>query len=253
MTARADQREPRSWPASVPIVHSFGVPLIAATAILAASPARAEIGAAASVFSIERVRGYSLSEGHPVASLNLSYDSSTGIYAGASGKIVANSSDGVRPLGFQLNAGYAKQISSAVTAEFGILHSHYFRQPGSEPVSSYTEIYAGVSGKLLSSRIYYSPHYFLGGGPTLYSELNATSGGYSGFRLEGHAGLLLSLPRGNSGASSAAQFDWRLGVSRSFGRLGLHAAWSGRRRRNAAYYYDYGGRNAFVFGASYSL
>lgn len=254
MTARADQRglqRPYSH-ASANIAYQIASSFFAAIAIVAPSPASAQIGAVASLFSDDRLRGYSVSDGHPVAIFDLSYDAPTGVYGAASGTAVASSNGGVRPLAFQLNAGYAKSLSSGLSAELGIVHSHYPHHYAYEPIGSYTEVYAGILGKLISSRIYYSPHYFEGGGPTIYGEANATSGGYSGFRIAAHAGLLVPLSHGDSGANSPLQFDWTLGVSRTFGRIGMHAAWTGHSRAHFSYR-SYRASNALVLGASYVL
>lgn len=254
VTARAHQPGPQRWTsrASANIANPIAVSFFAAIAIVAPSASSAQIGAVASVFSDDRLRGYSVSDGHPVGILDLSFDSTTGIYGAASGTAVASSSGGVRPLAFQLNAGYAKRFSADLTAEFGIIHSHYLHHYGYEPIRSYTEVYAGLSGELLSSRIYYSPHYFEGDGATIYGEANAASGGYSGFRIVGHAGLLVPLSRGDGGANSPSQFDWSLGVSRTLGRIGLHAAWTGHSRAHFSYR-SYRASNALVLGASYIL
>lgn len=179
-----------------------------------------------SLFSQANLRGYSISNGHPVASLDLSYDDSSGLYAAASATAVANSSDLLRPLSLQLNAGYARPLSSSLTLDLGAtgsIYSHYSRLQSDR---SYGELYAGLSGRDLSSRISYSPHYFLTGGPTIYGELNGAIGKSYGLRFEGHLGALMSLGEGARGYRR--QIDWRVGVSRELGRVALHAAWAGR-------------------------
>ena len=118
----------------------------------------AEVGAAVSVFSDSRLRGYSLSGGHPVGIVDVSYDDASGLYAAASASAFASSNDGIKPLGLQLNGGYAKRLSG-VTLDFGAIYSTYSNYSSRGSSSSYTEIYAGAGYKFLSSRIAFSPHY----------------------------------------------------------------------------------------------
>lgn len=181
-----------------------------------------------SLFSQANVRGYSISNGHPVAALDFSYDDSSGVYAAVSATAVTGSSDLLRPLALQLNAGYARPLSSSLTLDLGAtgsIYSHYSRV---EADRSYGELYAGFSGKRLSSRISFSPDYFLTDEPTLYGELNGNIGNSYGFRFEGHLGALIALDHGPR--HYQRQFDWRLGLSRELGRVALHAAWVGRGR-----------------------
>src|SRR4051794_29766688 len=61
--------------------------LLTAAGLLAgcwAGPARAEVGATASIFSDYRFRGYSLSERRPVGIFDFAYDDASGLYADAS-------------------------------------------------------------------------------------------------------------------------------------------------------------------------
>ena len=173
------------------------------------------------------MRGYSISNGHPVASLDFSYDDSSGAYAAASATGVASSSELLRPLALQLNAGYARPLSSSLTLDVGATGSFYSHYSRIETDRTYGELYAGLSASHFSSRISYSPDYFLTGGPTAYGELNANFGNAYGLRLEGHVGELVSL---GGSRSYRRQLDWRAGVSREFGRVALHAAWAGRGR-----------------------
>jgi hypothetical protein len=86
-------------------------------AVAWAGPARAEVGAAASAYSDYRFRGYSLSDSRPVAILDLSYDLPTGLYASASGSVVASRGHGIQPLRLALNGGYATTTWRGVTAD----------------------------------------------------------------------------------------------------------------------------------------
>jgi uncharacterized protein (TIGR02001 family) len=252
VTARASQPVQGTRKRLAEIVGRAHCGAILATILLcSAAPASAQVGAAVSLLSDDRFRGFSLSDGHPVAALELSYDSPTGFYAAASGTLVGSAAEGARPLGLQLEGGYAAQVSSGLTAEAGIVHARYSRYSGLRSGLSYTEVYAGLEGKTLSSRVYFSPRY-LGRGATAYGELNAALplGGH--FTFQGHAGLFVPLYAYSRGSRSLDRYDWQLGVSRPVGRLIFHAALGGGGPRQY-YYGDYSAGHTAIFGVDYAL
>ena len=226
--------------------------LILLICICAAAPASAEVGAAFSIFSDARFRGYSLSEGHPVGTLDLSYDDPSGLYLAGSVTTVI-SSNGFRPLGLQLGGGYAKRLSSGLTADIGIIHSAYSRYSSHASANSYTEVYAGLSKGILSARIAYSPHYFERGARTLYGELNANTGLARKLRLNGHFGLLAPVDYRGQDSNSRTRYDWRVGLDREVGRLSLHLAATGGGPGREYYNGHHHSRTAIVFGATLPL
>jgi uncharacterized protein (TIGR02001 family) len=214
-----------------------------------AAPAYAEVGAAVSVFSDSRFRGYSISDHHPVALLDFSYDDSSGLYVAASAGAVADL-DEVRPLGLQVNGGYSKRLPSGVTVDLGVVHSEYSRY-SSAAGNSYTEVYAGLARKYLSGRVHVSPHYFGAGTWTAYGEVNSDVSLGRKMSFNGHVGMLV--PFRIRSADTRAAYDWRIGMNRQFGRFSTHAAWTGGKlfRR-----YDGDGRHrtsALIFGISFIL
>lgn len=226
--------------------------LIGATLLLGASPAAAELGATVSAFSDHRFRGYSLSAGRPVALLDFAYDDPSGLYAAASASVVA-SRDGVRPLGLQANIGYAKTIGSGLTLDVGAVHYRYSEYSGSDHSRDYSEIYVGLSHKWISSRVYFSPHYFDAGTRTVYGEVNASFSPADEWNLEGHAGTLVHLSSRPGAYIWRTEFDWRAGVSREIGRASLHLALSGGGPGPDHYYGRPHHRTALVAGVSFAL
>lgn len=217
----------------------------------AASAARAEVGAVVSAFSDARFRGVSVSHGDPVGILDLSYDDPSGTYAAASGTLVA-SSEGVKPLSLQLNAGYAKELRPGVTFDLGVVQSKYSRYSTTVHGSTYTEVYAGLTRKSLTARVHFSPHYFETGRWTLYGELNQGLALTRKLSLNSHVGMLLPL-RSDHGREAHRQVDWRLGLDRQLGRFALHAAFTGA---GGVRHYDrqYAHRGpALILGASLIL
>lgn len=234
------------------LISHYLKPLVAAACLCGSAPAAAEVGASVSLFSDARLRGHSLSSGHPVATINLSYDDPAGVYGAVSASAVLGEEDAIEPLGLQLNAGYAKRLPSSVSVDFGITHSSY-SQYGSRGPTSYTEIYAGVSRKALSTRISYAPHYFESGSSTLYAEVNANFSPMTKLNLFGHAGVLFPLSYRNDLREFRTQHDWSVGASRQVGRISLHAILSGG-GPDGDYYHDrYHSRTKLVFGFSCPL
>jgi len=198
-----------------------------AAALSAGSAARAEVGAVVSAFSDARFRGVSVSDGDPVGTLDLSYDDPSGAYAAASGTLVA-SSEGIKPLSLQLNAGYAKEVRAGLTLDLGIVQSKYSRYSTTVHGDAYTEAYAGLTFKSVTARVHLSPHYFESGRWTLYGELNHGLVLTRKLSLNSHVGLLVPV-RSDRDVDSHGQFDWRVGLDRQLGRFALHAAFTGAR------------------------
>ena len=231
-----------------------GTYLLAAVAGLCLSAsAEAEVGATVSVFSEARFRGYSLSAGRPVASLDLSYDDPGGLYGGLSATAVIGGEDSVRPLGLVLNGGYAKRLSSGLVVDAGVVHAAYAKYAAKASGSSYTELYAGVTHKFLSSRITFAPHYFEHGASTLYGEVDANVTPVRKLHLNGHFGALFPISYRDESESPDVQYDWRVGAAREFGGMSLHLIWSGGGPGKDFYRGRYHDRNALMVGLSCPL
>jgi uncharacterized protein (TIGR02001 family) len=216
-----------------------------------AAPALAEVGATVSVFSDDRFRGYSLSDGRPVGTFDFAYDDSSGFYADAAATGVIQGNPAV--LGAQLNGGYARQLKSGTTLDFGIIYSTYSHYSHSGGRKSYGEIYAGIARGAFSSRIFLSPHYSEAGLWTAYGEINGHISPARKWSLDAHAGVLLPLRSPDNRESYRPAFDARIGVTRELGPLSLHASWVlGEHGRE--YYGDRArGGGAFVLGATWAL
>jgi uncharacterized protein (TIGR02001 family) len=228
-----------------------GTLLVGAAIVAHISPAAAQTGAAATIVSDNRFRGYSLSNGRPAAILDLSYDHPSGLYGTVSASLVATRHDGLEPLGLLLNAGYAKRLDTALTIDAGVTHSSYSKYSNRAAERSYTEIYAGLSGKFLTGRIYVSPDYLEHG--SLYGELNGSLPLASKLRLSGHAGLLVPFRQSSYDESYGRDVDWRIGIARQSGPLLLQAAWTSVRPGHDPYRYGYHHRDAFVVSMAYAF
>jgi uncharacterized protein (TIGR02001 family) len=225
--------------------------LVGATIVAHVSPAGAQVGAATTIVSDNRFRGYSLSDGRPAGILDLSYDDPSGLYGTMSGSLVATRHHGLQPLGLLLNAGYAKRLDTGLTVDVGVTHSRYSRYSNHAAETGYTEVYASLSGKFMTGRIYVSPDYLEHG--SLYGELNGSLPLASNLRLSGHAGLLVPFRRSSYEESYGRDVDWRIGIARQFGPLSLQAAWTAVRPGHESYRYGYHHRDGLVVSMTYAL
>ena len=216
--------------------------------VVTSSAAIAEVGATASIFSESRLRGYSLSAGHPVGQLDLSYDDPTGFYGSLSGTLVLSAEYGVKPLGLQESIGYAKRLGRGPTIDVGLINANYSHYTGYERSTGYTEIYAGLVGKVVSSHIYLSPNYFHSGRWVAYGELDAGIRPARKLRLSAHVGTLIPL---DSSYASRLQYDWQIGATRELGALSLHVTLSAGGPGRDFYEDVSHRRRAFVVGATY--
>jgi uncharacterized protein (TIGR02001 family) len=229
----------------------FRALLAGATIVAHATPAAAQLSGAVTVMNDDRFRGYSLSDGQPVGALDLSYDDASGVYGTVSGSMVASRHHGVQPLGLILNAGFAKRLSSGLTVDTGVTHSSYSKYSTPAGERSYTEAYAGLSGKFLTARLYVSPDYVKRG--SVYGELNGSLPLASKLRLTGHAGLLVRFRQSSYGESYGQDVDWRIGVARQAGPFALQATWTSVRPGRDRDGYGHRHRDALVLSVTYAL
>lgn len=213
----------------------------------------AEVGAVVSIYSDDRNRGLSISDGRPVGILDLSYDAPNGIYASASGSLVDTRSEGLKPLGVVLNGGYAMRLRSGLSLDGGVVYSRYSHYSGVGSGRDYAEIYAGLTGKILSGRISLSPNYLGAIRWALHSEVDAHLDLSRSTYFDGEIGALIPLGRNVYEGSYRPQLDGRLGIAHRLGPVTLHAALTGRTGSAAVYGLRGHGRAALVLGISTAL
>ncbi|HEU4962047.1 MAG TPA: TorF family putative porin [Sphingomonas sp.] len=240
MLATAPARPARSLRRPVEFLSIW---LAAAVLIAApATPAAAQVTGSLGVQNTYRLRGYSVSGGHPVATLNLYYDHPSGIYVNLSG--LGELDHGATPeaLGYIANVGYARRIGPQLSIDGGAVRtqfSHY--AVGRNAGAHYTDFYVGIAGRGLSSHLHYSPDYYRHGASTLYGEIDGALAPAENWQLTGHVGLLgyLDYPASAPGyrASRQLRYDWRAGIARQLGAFLIHADLSGGGPRGEAAYY----------------
>jgi len=218
-----------------------------------ASPGQAQVGAVASVFSDDRFRGISLSDGQPVGILDLSYDAQSGLYGAVSGSVVVTRDEGLKALGVALNGGYAKRFRTGLTADVGIVHSRFSSYSGLASGRSYSEVYAGLSGKLIGARVSISPNYVGVVRWTLHGEVDGHVDLTPKLQLDGALGLLVPLQRSDYSPESRAQMDARIGLAQRIGPITFHAALTTRTGQAEIYSSRGHRRTALVVGISRAL
>jgi uncharacterized protein (TIGR02001 family) len=186
-----------------------------------ARPAQAQFSAAVGLQSDYRYRGISLSSGLPAATLDLSYDHSSGFYAGAStiGAVI----DGYgRSLGFIEYIGYATPRRGGASLDVGVNNQDlaYYHDDKRWPLR-YSEVYVGVVGDRLSAHLHYSPNYIVHGYGALYAEVDGSLKPAENWRLFAHLGS--TIPVGDI-EGRRPRYDARAGVARQFGQLELQAS-----------------------------
>ena len=207
----------------------------------------------ASVWSQERLRGYSMSAGHPVARLDLSYDDVSGFYAAISGSLAYSHEYHLKPLDLQESVGFTRQLGDGPAIDVGIHNSNYSEYSRYGRPAGYTEAYAGLTGKALSGHVYLSPNYFHSRTWRLYGELEGGVQPAKGLLLSAHAGLLVPIATGSYAAAtkSKAQYDWRVAAAQDVGRVTMHLDLSGGGPSDDFYEGRSHNRTALVAGASF--
>lgn len=249
MTALADLSGPQS---GVTVDSRRWLPaLIAPVIALIPTPAAAaQVGAVISIFSDDRFRGVSVSDGRPVATFDLSYDASSGLYGSVTGTLVAARDEGPRLLSGVFNGGYATRLRPNLTADFGVTYSRYSHYSGRSYGRNFTEAYAGLAGKIFGGRISVSSNYIGIARWTAHGEIDVHVDLSRNTTLEGEAGLLVPLGKGAYEARLDSQLDARVGLAQRAGPVTLHAAVSGRSGSDEIYGGHTHHRVALVLGVS---
>lgn len=207
----------------------FALPLALAVLLAPQDRAHAQVTAEIDLQSDYRTRGYSLSDERPTATVHLGYDDLSGFYLGGSlSGIWAHGEP--RLLAASGYLGYAARLNRSLSADAGIVQTHYGPSNPFGRAVDYTEFYAGISSANLSSHLFYSPDYYGTGLATLYGQVQGSVELAPSLRLNAHAGHLQYLEQ-PAYYSIPSRQDWRLAVVRRFGRTSMSVAASGRIER----------------------
>lgn len=188
--------------------------------------AQAQWGASLSLDSDYRLRGYSLTDGDPAATAQLTFDDLSGLYANLAG-VARFRADRPQFMGVIANVGFARRISANVTLDAGLLRSQVRASDRYARPYHYTEFYAGAAVGRVIGRVYFSPAYRSHDVSTVYAELESGFEPARGWKVSGHVGLLTYLDARPYGSAGATHRDWRVSLSKEIGRVEVHTALSG--------------------------
>ncbi len=188
--------------------------------------------------SDHRLRGVSLSDGHPGLRAALDADVDGGWYAGTS-LARAELWPDHRRTRWQLHAGRSMPLAAGWSGELGVTHVHF----AGERSYDYGELYAGLLSERWQLRVQASPDYYGRGVRSGYVELNTSIGLPLDLRGLAHIGALAVSRTPGAYASRRTRADLLLGVSRSFDALELQLAWSAA-QRGGPYPSTYGARRS---------
>ncbi|MBO9576866.1 MAG: hypothetical protein J7494_14125 [Sphingobium sp.] len=206
--------------------RSTGSILGALLLLIASQPARAQLSAEAALTSDYRLRGYSLSHREPAASLTLGYDDASGLFVDGTAVLLRMPGGKIGFMGGFATIGYAKRLSSDLSLDAGLLRAQFTRQSSYRRNASYTELFAGLTGRSFAVRAALSPDYLWDRTTTLYVSGELVRRPWPKWRVVAHAGLLATLSGGPPYPASETQYDWSLRVGRQLGKADLELAWS---------------------------
>ena len=202
--------------------------------LAAPTAARAQLVGAATLESEYRLRGVGLTNGEPDIRIGLSYDHSSGAYAGGSVIVGDTARDGVQVLGYIEYAGYAKQSPDGLGWDVGASNSNItlnlpaqLTTRSAENIVStlvytqkyhadYSEVFGGISMNDVSAHMYFSPDYLGQSLKTLYLDVTATIRPRDRLRLYAHVGALTPLGGSAGPDSQREHFDAATGAAWEF-------------------------------------
>lgn len=198
----------------------------AAAWLCLAGVASAQVNGNLTVVSEYRYRGIALSQGKPVAQIELNYDSPGGWYAGA----LASGAQFDSGQAEQLLAygGYVRRLTAGLSWDAGVSRASF----AGAPDYNYSEVFIGLTSETYSGRMYFSPSYFDQQLRTLYAEINATYLLSGNFYLLAHCGLLYPLTGRDNFFQSASRYDGRLALSAKNGDWNTQLAWVWLQKKN---------------------
>jgi hypothetical protein len=188
-----------------------------------------------------------MTDGEPDLRLSLSYDHSSGAYAGASVIGGETARDGVQGLGYIAYAGLAGETAAGLGWDIGATNSHIIqylpmqmlrRQMQGVTYSGlaqtytrrskieYSEFYTGLSIRDVSARLYISPEYLGQNFRTAYLDVTATLRPMNRLRLFGHIGALTPIGGSTDSSAGRERYDLNTGAAWQFRRGEVQLSWT---------------------------
>lgn len=199
---------------------------LAAVCCFVAPTAHAQVAGSVALASDYRFRGHSISKGEPALTADLSYDDASGLYVGAN--VTADLEESSPELlNFSENAGFAHQLGTGPAVDVGFIRSDYTEYYSGGRKAHFTEVYAGVQARHFAAYVHYSPDYMSRNVEVLYGEVETAVEPAQGWRLNGHAGLLVRITSPPPAGGGRTNYDWEVGAARLIGHFELGLDLSG--------------------------
>jgi uncharacterized protein (TIGR02001 family) len=201
-----------------------------AVAILAASAgaARAQVAWNLAASSDYRYRGASWSDGRAAASLAVSYDHPSGLYAGA--RLVAGAPRhyGPKLVGAMEYAGFVARPAPRLAIDLGVINYQVttYRYPYGGRRADYQEVYVGLVGDNFNANLYYAPDYYRSGVRTLYADLGGGLPVTADLRVFGHVGMLAPVGGRRGPQARKTRYDLKAGAALALRDAELSVAWT---------------------------
>jgi len=148
----------------------------------------AQVSAQTSVVSDYVYRGVSLTQGRPVATIEVDYDDPSGWFAGALASETHLYGQRHYETEIVVDAGYAHALTPGLTWEAGATYSYF----NAFTFWNYAEVFAGLLGERWNARLFYANDYFGRDRRSWYGEFNYTQPLDAHWRLLGHVGVVRS-------------------------------------------------------------
>ena len=195
-----------------------------------------------------RYRGVSLNGEDPSLRVSVAYDHPSGWYAGASLAQV-ELEPGPKRMATTAYAGYVRRNAMGWAWETGVTLSRF----SGDTDHDYGEVFGGILAAGWSARLYFAPHYFGGGGRTLYAEVNAGAPLAGTLRAFAHLGALARLAGDAPVGTPRTRYDTRAGLGLRMADWDVQLAWVAS-SRNWTYPAAYEQRrSAVVFSVGYDF
>ncbi len=212
--------------------------LLGAGLLGGAASGHAQVSGSITVASDVRAHGYSVTGEQPAATVELSYDHPSGLYA--NGSLIASFDDNNRPVvaGTVANVGYAVKVANHTSLDGGYLRTDYrynsydYWRPSSMRSD---EIYLGAVVHGLAYHAYYSPNFLGYGVSTLYHELAGGVPLKGRLQLTARAGAMLYLDAPERWHLKN-DYDWGVGLARPMGRVTLNLTLNGGKSNLLRFY-----------------
>ncbi|MDB6162970.1 MAG: hypothetical protein JWL98_402 [Xanthomonadaceae bacterium] len=194
-------------------------------ALFIAGPACAQVSGSVTLLSDDRYHGQSLTDGGPGAQLALAWDRGDGWYTGLQLSHV-RFSDADADSGAQLRiapyVGFVHALRPGLSAEAGVQYNRF----STSRHYDYAEMYIGLSGERVRSRLSWMPRYF-GQAAAGYAEVDGNQPLHGRLRAVGHVGALrFRHAEGYSRPANPWQVDIAAGLGITVRGFDAQATWT---------------------------